>query len=174
MGFEKQISIFGVHISINLILVNEGYRKAFLIQGTEDFPTDNYTLKEILLMINILYPKLNFYQTNQGTIITLEQINPEEIKKFNQNNKFIGKIIDYPCYENWNKDLAFEYNYGIHIYVMLKKEYFGQKRFQILGNVCSNNNKFKFIKMAKSYEKCLKEILPDLVNNVFVEVEQIW
>lgn len=167
-----------VDIILNCILVNENVRPAMLVQpadykeATHNDPKTNSIIKKI----QAKFPKLILstdYETYQGVIVS---------KKTNYNGRKdisleeMGKILGYPCYQDFNNISDENISYNISIYVKDTSN----NRIQIFPNICkdeTNTSKFKDIvegaKIAFKKEE-YKSILNGVeVKDVYVETSPV-
>jgi hypothetical protein len=137
MQYIKKIGIDNV---LNAILVNENVRPAMLVQpidNNEDTHNDPKT-KYIINALKTLFPTLLYssdYENYQGVIISKQDHNGKKI-----NCEQMGKILGYPCYQDYvqyltdgNKSIG----YSISVFVKGKKF----KPVQLIANACRDMSK---------------------------------
>jgi hypothetical protein len=164
-------------ILINLILVNEDVRPGYLIQYIDydecivKHPSSSKTFVDSLLkVINELFPNLIQsvnYEHNQGIIISKTDYNGVS----GINNKLMGKILGYPCFNDFDDLVGNKTeHYIIDIYVLL-----GDYKIQIIANKCKNKNTSEFDVISSKAQDVLrkKKYNNIFINKVFVIVEVI-
>jgi hypothetical protein len=159
----------GLYNLINLILVKERIRPAFLLQPQDK---GNENIKEIIKSIKHYFPELihsNDYSINQGTIISYEDFNRREIS-LNE----MGRILGYPCHEDYEEiDHINDDTYNADIIVNMESG----NNITLISNKCLNETKKpKFQKIANRIKDVLQkeeytEILEDRVIDVIVDFE---
>ena len=162
-----------ITIILNCILVNENVRPAMLVQPadyketTHKDPITNAIIEGIIKYFPNLILSTD-YENYQGVIISKIDYNANK----NIVAKEMGKILGYPCYEDFTTIDADKINYTIDIYVKTTQ----YNQIQILANKCKDITKLEeFNSLAKKAEKAFakkeyKEILNGIeVNEVYVE-----
>ncbi len=129
--------------------------------------------KRVIEVVKKHYPDLYVYPIYHGNIVSKKPLSKYQLKKLEYdspgNEKYLGKIIDYPCYKNFSSEnIAKLGSYSLSAITTLGYS------FHIFGNTsCTETNGEKFRKLAKKYEKVLKSknsILRAIVDKVIVEV----
>jgi len=150
---------------LNLILVSSGARNAYFMIKYDEFDTAsdyNELLKNIpyieaydilLKRAMNLFPSLVFTKINAGYLATLNPISKEQLDAINEDEKELGRFIDYPCYGDWDATLSFKkkIHYNVGIYVNFKNG----KIVSIFNNICSTLNLKVFENIASKYYKTL-------------------
>ena len=162
----------GLYNLINLILVKERIRPAFLLQPQDK---GNENIDEIINIIKIYFPELihsTDYSIYQGIIISYEDFNGEIISLSK-----MGKILGYPCYKDYEKiDYINDDSYTADIIVNMESG----NNISIINNKCLNeSNKPTFQKIANMIKVILQKeeyvkMLGDMVINVNVIFEDIY
>jgi hypothetical protein len=160
-------------IILNCILVNENVRPAMLVQPadykeiTHKDPITNAIIEGIIKYFPNLILTTD-YEKYQGVIISKIDYNGTK----NISSKEMGKILGYPCYEDFTTIDADKINYTIDIYVKTTQ----YNQIQILANKCKDKTKLEeFNTLANKAEKAFakkeyKEILNGIeVKEVYVE-----
>lgn len=167
---RKLTATIGLEELINCTLVKEGQRNAFLIQPAdynETYSTDPKTAQK-LNAIKAEFPELIQSNIHSETLISKKRYSNTDIK----NNGDMGKILGYPCYDEYNYTLSHpdETKVGIDITVNLKPGY-NTESLQILAFVCRTERAYKIAKdMATAFERVLKTDpnLGSIINSVEV------
>ena len=126
-----------IDVILNCILVNENIRPAMLVQPQdydEETGEDSKT-KSILQEIKIIFPELiqsENYETYQGIIVSKTDYNGQTISLND-----MGKVLGYPCYQDFEDLDRNKTTYGIHINIIFKS---GEK-IQLLANICKDETK---------------------------------
>jgi len=167
-----------ITIILNCILVNENVRPAMLVQPAdynERTHSDPIT-KSIIEGIKKYFPNFIFttdYENYQGVIVS--KIDYDYNGNKNILAKEMGKILGYPCYEDFTTIDINSISYAIEIYVEVNQN----SKIQILANKCkditklpefnslANNSKNAFAK--KEYSELLNGFE---VKEVYVEISQ--
>jgi hypothetical protein len=136
---EKTYDIF-----INLVLVTEDVRPGYLIQYVDyedantiddEFGTKTF-VESLLEIIKELFPMLiqsTNYEHNQGVIISKTDYNGI----YGIDNKMMGKILGYPCFDDFDDLLGNKTNhYIIDIYVNVDNY-----KIQLLANKCKKKER---------------------------------
>ncbi len=130
--------------------------------------------QRVYSLMNKYYPKLHIHEFPEKSgafIITKKPLSKYQLsilqgENTNKKARFLGKVIDYPCYKTYG-DLNYNHIYNIKVSTNLGYE------FQIFGNTfCSDIHKRKFESLAMKYEKALKSkysIMNRIVKNVYLE-----
>jgi hypothetical protein len=160
-------------IILNCILVNENVRPAMLVQPADYKEVTHKCPKTKAIIEGIIkyFPNLILstdYEKYQGVIISKIDYNGKK----NISSKEMGKLLGYPCYEDFTTIDADKINYTIDIYVKTTQ----YNQIQILANKCKDETKLEeFNTLANKAEKAFakkeyKEILNGLeVKEVYVE-----
>lgn len=160
-------------IILNCILVNENVRPAMLVQPADYKEVTHKCPKTKAIIEGIIkyFPNLILstdYEKYQGVIISKIDYNGNKTIS----SKEMGKLLGYPCYEDFTTIDADKINYTIDIYVKTTQ----YNQIQILANKCKDETKLEeFNTLANKAEKAFakkeyKEILNGLeVKEVYVE-----
>ena len=159
----------GLYNLINLILVKERIRPAFLLQPQNE---GNENIDEIINIIKSYFPELihsTDYSIYQGIIISYEDYNAEIISLSK-----MGKILGYPCYKDYEKiDYINDDSYTADIIVNMESG----NNICVINNKCLNESKkptfhkiANMIKVILQKEEYIK-MLGDRVINVNVIFE---
>jgi len=147
------INEIGLNNLVNIILVLENIRPAFLIQPVDYGETSHNDPKtrDILKCIKYNFPNLihSFtYETYQGIIISKSNYND----RYDIDNTEIGKILGYPCYLEF--DNLDRNNETYSITVMVK--FMDGKEIDVFTNVCKDlTNLIIFEKIAHQSKEVL-------------------
>lgn len=172
---------------LNLVLVSLGARNAYFMIEYDEFDGANdydelvknssyIKAYNILLERAInLFPSLVFTKVNAGYLATLEPISKEQLEAINNDEKELGRFIDYPCYGDWDSTLSFKkkIHYNIGIYAMFKSG----KSISIFNNMCSTLNLKAFENIASKYYKALlsnESPVKNLIKKVEVEYQTYY
>jgi hypothetical protein len=167
-----------ITIILNCILVNENVRPAMLVQPAdykERTHSDPIT-KSIIEGIKKYFPNFiltSDYENYQGVIVS--KIDYHYNGNKNIGAKEMGKILGYPCYEDFTTIDINSISYAIEIYVEINQN----SKIQILANKCKDTTKVaEFNSLAsnaknafskKDYSELLNRIE---VKEVYVEISQ--
>jgi hypothetical protein len=162
-----------IDIILNCILVNENVRPAMLVQPV-DYKEVTHKCpktKDIIEGIIKYFPNLILstdYEKYQGVIISKIDYNGNKTIS----SKEMGKILGYPCYEDFTTIEHDKISYSIDIYVKTTQ----YNQIQILANKCKDETKLEeFNTLSNKAEKAFakkeyKEILNGIeVKEVYVE-----
>jgi hypothetical protein len=160
----------GIEELINVILVNENVRPAMLIQPAdykEATGADEKT-KLILMSIKNNFPNLIFSEKYkglyQGIIISKKGYDNEVI-----NLDDMGKILGYPCYNDFTNLDREKITYSIGLQAVLND---GKGNAEIFSNACSNNSiRPTFDKIAMDATNVLKS--NKLIKSIIEKVEVV-
>jgi len=159
----------GLYNLINLILVKERIRPAFLLQPQDE---GNENIGEIINTIKIHFPELihsTDYSIYQGIIISYDDFNGKIISLSD-----MGKILGYPCYKDYEKmDHMNDDTYTADVIINMESG----NNIIIISNKCLNESKkpiFKkianMIKVILQKEEYIK-MLGDRVISVIINFE---
>lgn len=167
-----------ITIILNCILVNENVRPAMLVQPAdykERTHSDPRT-KSIIEGIKKYFPNFiltSDYENYQGVIIS--KIDYDYNGNKNIVAKEMGKILGYPCYEDFTTIDNNTISYAIEIYVKTNQN----NQIQILANKCKDTTKLEeFNSLAnKAKNAFAKKEYSELLNGfevkeVYVEISQ--
>jgi hypothetical protein len=159
----------GLYNLINLILVKERIRPAFLLQPQDE---GNENIGEIINTIKMYFPELlhsTDYSIYQGIIISYDDFNGTIISSSD-----MGKILGYPCYKDYEKiDHINDNTYTAEIIVNMESG----NSISIIRNKClDESTKPTFQKIAKMIKIILQkeeyiQMLRDKVISVVVNFE---
>jgi len=165
-----------ITIILNCILVNENVRPAMLVQPAdykERTHSDPIT-KSIIEGITTYFPNFiltSDYEKYQGVIISKIDYNGNK----NIGAKEMGKILGYPCYEDFTIIEDDKISYVIEIYVKTTQ----YNQIQILANKCKDITKLpEFNSLANNAKNAFsKKEYSELLNGfevkeVYVEISQ--
>jgi hypothetical protein len=168
------ITKIGLDNLINIILVLENIRPAFLIQPIDYGETSHNDPKTryILQCIKDNFPSLihSFkYKHYQGIIISKSNYND----RYDIDNTTIGQILGYPCYLEFDNLDRNNETYAITVMVKLNDG----KEVDVFTNVCKDLtylNMFETL-AQKSKEVLINntELLDNSVTDVYVEYKKI-
>jgi hypothetical protein len=158
-------------IILNCILVNENVRPAMLVQPadyketTHKDPITNAIIEGIIKYFPNLILTTD-YENYQGVIISKIDYNGKK----NISSKEMGKILGYPCYEDFTTIDADKINYTIDIYVKTTP----YNKIQIVANKCKDETKLEeFNTLANKAEKAFaKKEYKEILNGV--EVKEVY
>jgi len=160
-----------IDVLLNCILVNENVRPAMLVQpadykeATHKGPITNGIIEEIKRSFPELILSTD-YDNYQGVIISKNDYNGNKTISLTE----MGKILGYPCYEDFSTIDNNKITYIIDIFVNTNQ----RRQIQIVANSCKDKTKLeKFNTLAKTAKtafakKEYKEILDG------VEVEDVY
>ena len=167
-----------ITIILNCILVNENVRPAMLVQPAdykERTHSDPRT-KSIIEEIKKYFPNFiltSDYENYQGVIVS--KIDYDYDGNKNIGTKEMGKILGYPCYEDFTIIEDDKISYVIEIYVEVNQN----SKIQILANKCKDITKVpEFNSLASNAKNAFaKKDYSELLNgfevkNVYVEISQ--
>jgi hypothetical protein len=167
-----------ITIILNCILVNENVRPAMLVQPAdykELIHSDPIT-KSIIEGIKKYFPNFiltSDYENYQGVIIS--KIDYDYNGNKNISLEEMGKILGYPCYEDFTTIDNNTISYAIEIYVKNNQN----NQIQILANKCKDTTKLEeFNSLAnKAKNAFAKKEYSELLNGfevkeVYVEMSQ--
>jgi hypothetical protein len=165
---EKKLPIT---IILNCILVNENVRPAMLVQPAdykERTHSDPRT-KSIIEGIKTYFPNFILtgdYENYQGVIISKIDYNANK----NIGTKEMGKILGYPCYEDFTIIEDDKISYAIEIYVKTTQ----YNQIQIFANKCKDITKLQeFNSLANKAKKAFaKKEYSELLNGF--EVTEVY
>jgi hypothetical protein len=165
---EKKLPI---DVLLNCILVNENVRPAMLVQPVDYKETTHKDPKTnaIIEEIKHSFPKLMLstdYDTYQGVIISKIDYNGNKTISLTE----MGKILGYPCYEDFTTIDNDKITYTIDIFVNTNQ----RRQIQIVANRCKDETKLeKFNTLAKKAEKAFaKKEYKEILNGV--EVKEVY
>lgn len=126
-----------IDVILNCILVNENIRPSMLVQPQDYDETtgEDPKTKSILQVIKMNFPELKQsenYETYQGIIISKTDYNGQTISL-----NGMGRVLGYPCYQDFEDLDRNKTTYGIHINIIFKN---GEKT-QLLANICKDETK---------------------------------
>lgn len=165
-----------ITIILNCILVNENVRPAMLVQPADykELIHSDPKTKAIIEGIKKYFPNFILttdYEKYQGVIISKIDYNGNK----NIGTKEMGKILGYPCYEDFTIIEDDKISYVIEIYVKTTQ----YNQIQILANKCKDitklpefnslANKAKHAFAKKEYSELLNRFE---VKDVYVEISQ--
>jgi len=165
-----------ITIILNCILVNENVRPAMLVQPADykELIHSDPKTKAIIEGIKKYFPNFiltSDYEKYQGVIISKIDYNGNK----NIGTKEMGKILGYPCYEDFTIIEDDKISYVIEIYVKTTQ----YNQIQILANKCKDitkleefnslANKAKHAFAKKEYSELLNRFE---VKDVYVEISQ--
>ena len=165
MSLVKKI---GVDNLLNCILVKENLRPAMLIQPQDygEASSSDRKTESIIKAIKQNFPSFLFsehYNIYQGIIISKTDYNGQQISL-----EDMGKILGYPCYQDFVHINPADLSYGMKIYV---KEKNGNQT-DIYANMCKDkSNISKFEKFVNEIKKAIDKN-KDLLNGL--EIEEIY
>jgi hypothetical protein len=167
-----------ITIILNCILVNENVRPAMLVQPAdykERTHSDPIT-KSIIEGIKKYFPNFILttdYENYQGVIVS--KIDYHYNGNKNIGAKEMGKILGYPCYEDFTTIDINSISYAIEIYVEINQN----SKIQILANKCKDTTKVaEFNSLASNAKNAFaKKEYSELLNGfevkeVYVEISQ--
>jgi hypothetical protein len=160
----------GIEELINVILVNENVRPAILIQPAdykEATGADKKT-KSILMSIKNNFPNLVFSEKYKGSyqgIIISKKVYDNEVINLDD----MGKILGYPCYNDFSNLDREKVTYSIGLRAVLTD---GKGDAEIFSNACSNNSiRPTFDKLAMDATNVLKS--NKLIKSIIEKVEVV-
>jgi hypothetical protein len=148
---------------LNLILVRENIRPAFLFQPIDynESSKDGEKCKQILNNIQELFPELNHYEITQGILISKQNLNIEELLLISGDK--LGKILGYPCWDGFSKiDSDTETTYGIDIIVVQNNNH-----IQLIANICKDYSNY-LIEFKDFIDKCKSVFFKDSYNYLHI------
>jgi len=157
----------GNDILINCHLVNGNIRNAFLIQPADYQEVTSKDTKTAIKIkyIKLLFPKLVLSDIGGETLVSKRSYTEKEINS----NEDIGKIIGYPCAEEYETVLSkqdTEQTVNITIFAYLEND----ERVDILAYACLDDRHFKSSEeFAKKAENFLKKIDDIKIKKVVAE-----
>jgi hypothetical protein len=163
------INEIGLNNLLNIILVLENIRPAFLIQPVDYGETSHNDpkTKYILKCIKDNFPNLihSFtYETYQGIIISKSDYN----NRYDIDTTTMGKILGYPCYLEFNN---LDRNNEIYSITVIVK-FIDGKKVDVFTNVCKDLlNLHIFQTLAQKIKEVLMnniELLDNRVTDVYI------
>jgi hypothetical protein len=155
-------------IILNCILVNENVRPAMLVQPADYKEITHKCPKTKAIIEGIIkyFPNLILstdYENYQGVIISKIDYN----SKKNISSKEMGKILGYPCYEDFTTIEDDKISYSIDIYVKTTQ----YNQIQILANKCKDETKLEeFNTLANKAGKVFaKKEYKEILNGIEVK-----
>ena len=126
-----------IDVTLNCILVNENVRPAMLVQPQDygEATGEDPNTQSILQKIKTNFPELlqsENYETYQGIIISKTNYNGQSISLND-----MGKILGYPCYQDFENLDRDKTTYGIDFNIIFKNG----KKMQLWGNICKDKTK---------------------------------
>jgi len=166
MTIEKIIKNIGLGEYINALLVQNSVRNAMLIQPADysEAKSSNKKTKSILNNLKKEFPDLIQTENYQGIILSLK-----DYKNININSEKIGKILDYPCYKDFQYIINNPKESSITFELVV---YFNNGKFplQIFANRCKDDSSYSKMKnMANKATKVLK--LDKNIGNIIDKVD---
>jgi hypothetical protein len=167
---EKNLPIT---IILNCILVNENVRPAMLVQPADykELTHSDPRTKSIIEGIKTYFPNFILttdYETYQGVIIS--KIDYDYNGNKNISLKEMGKILGYPCYEDFTTIDNDKISYTIEIYAKNNQN----NQIQILANKCKDTTKLEeFNSLAnKAKNAFAKKEYSELLNGF--EIKDVY
>lgn len=166
-----------IDIILNCILVNENVRPAMLVQPADykEATHNDPKTKSIIEKITAKFPNLILstnYEKYQGVIVSKTNYNGRKDISLEE----MGKILGYPCYQDFNNISDENISYNISIYVKDTSN----NRIQIFPNKCkdeTNTSKFKDIvegaKIAFQKDEYKSTLNGFEVKDVYVETSPV-
>ena len=168
-----------ITIILNCILVNENVRPAMLVQPAdykERTHSDPIT-KSIIEGIKKYFPNFiltSDYENYQGVIVS--KIDYHYNGNKNIGAKEMGKILGYPCYEDFTIIDINSISYAIEIYVEVNQvnQVNQNSKIQILANKCKDITKVpEFNSLASNAKNAFaKKEYSELLNGI--EVKEVY
>ena len=155
---------------LNLVLVNENVRPAFLFQPIDfgESSPDGEKSKKILNYAKTFFPNLTHFETYQGVLIykDKEKISSEEIS-----SEEMGRILGYPCYKESPNDSSIETVYAVDVNVKIKND-FNVTYIQLFGNMCKDYSPYQtqYEDFAKEAKNAFAKFPYLNVVDVYIEV----
>jgi hypothetical protein len=143
----------GIDVFLNCILVDKGIRSAMLVQPHDygEVTGKEPETKKILRSIKRNFPKLkqsHDYQLYQGIIISKEDFNGRDIDLHE-----MGRILGYPCYEDYAPGESEDIEYVQSLYAILP----GHEKVGLFNNACKNNRHQRMMDdMAVSAQQAIR------------------
>jgi hypothetical protein len=159
---------------LNLVLVNENVRPAFLFQPIDfgESSPDGEKSKKILNYAKTFFPNLTHFETYQGVLIYKDK----EKTLFNGNillddnilSEEMGRILGYPCYKESPVDSSIETVYAVDVNVKIKDN----NIIQLFGNNCKDYSPYQtqYEDFAKEAKNTFAKFPYLNVVDVFIEV----
>jgi hypothetical protein len=136
-------NIIGIDNLLNLILVIENVRPAYLFQPIDykESSADGEKSKHILNQIKEVFPELKHYDTYQGVLISKKELNIDKNTIISSDE--MGRILGYPCWDGFSKiDSTKETTYGVRIIVIQTIKPFIYKETELISNICKDFSQF--------------------------------
>lgn len=148
------IDIVGKSVAINAILVNEDIRPALLVQPADykEATHTDYNTNKILMAIKTEFPELihsSDYNEYQGVIISKQNYDGNTISLSG-----MGKILGYPCYEDFNNLKVNNTRYVIRTIVVFSNK----TTAECMVNICNNKSRLE------DFNK-IKDIIKNLIKS---------
>lgn len=173
------IEIVGKSVAINSILVNENIRPAMLVQPADyrEATHNDKETKKIVSAIKNEFPELihsSTYDTYQGVIISKQNYDGNTISISD-----MGKILGYPCYNDFNSLDVNRTRYAIHLNIVFSDN----TSAECMVNICNNKSKLNDFNEIKNKINELKNsdkmkkyshLLGDIkITDVKIETDKI-
>jgi hypothetical protein len=176
MEFEdccKSINFdFDMGSLLNLVLVNENVRPAFLFQPIDfgESSPDGEKSKKILNYTKTFFPNLTHFETYQGVLIYKEKplFNGNILLDEKISSEEMGRILGYPCYKESPNDSSIETVYAVDVNVKIKDN----NIIQLFGNMCKDYSPYQpqYENFAKEAKNAFAKFPYLNVVDVFIEV----
>lgn len=167
---------FDIGTLLNLVLVNENVRPAFLFQPIDfgESSPDGEKSKKILNYAKTYLPNLTFLETYQGVLIYKEKtlLDDKQISLDKQiSSEEMGRILGYPCYKESPNDSSIETVYAVDVNVKIKND-FNVTYIQLFGNMCKDYSPYQtqYEDFAKEAKNTFAKFPYLNVVDVFIEV----
>ena len=167
MGFD-----FDIGSLLNLVLVNENVRPAFLFQPIDfgESSPDGEKSKKILNYAKTFFPNLTHFDTYQGVLIYKDKALLDDNILFNEkiSSEEMGRILGYPCYKESPVDSSIETVYAVDVNVNIKNN----NIIQLFGNNCKDYSPYQiqYEDFAKEAKNAFAKFPYLNVVDVFIEV----
>ena len=165
---------FDISTLLNLVLVNENVRPAFLFQPIDfgESSPDGVKSKKILNYANTFFPNLSHLNTFQGVLIYKSDM---ENTLFNEKISFdkkisseeMGRILGYPCCKKSQSYSLNETRYAVDVNV--KKN---NNIIQLFANICKDFSPYQtqYEDFTKDAKKTFAKFPYLNVDDVFIQV----
>lgn len=125
-------------VGLNALFVSDGVRSGFIIQ---DIDYKNKKTYQKLLKLVLTLPNLMSIKLWVGDLIVSDPNIAANILE-NPSDENIGRVINYPCYEDYNVESKTKYSATIYIE--------GNDMSDIMANVCNSERKAQKIYTVKN------------------------
>ena len=156
------IENIGIEEYINALLVNNDIRNGMMIQSVDynERTANNEITSRIVSEIKKHFPSLKSSVINQGVILSKNDYS----NNYSPNSKKLGKILGYPCENNFNNIIrnsnkeSITYSVVVNIKHSIVNKYNIGSKYFLLANRCKNKSKIEEMeRIAERANELIKE-----------------